>query len=500
MTQDKQSEMWKALPWKKFRKETFRLQKRIYEASRNNNIVRVLYLQKLLFTSYGARMLAIRQVTQLNSGKKTAGIDGKSSLTVKQRFLLEQELFREGMKWQHMGVKEVKIPKPDGTFRPLKIPTIRDRAWQCLVKLVLEPAHEAKFHSRSYGFRPGRCAHDAQKMIFCHLKSNSNGKSKRILELDIEKCFDRINHITIMENVIAPRFIKSGLYKCLKVGTDLDFPDQGTPQGGVISPLLANIALNGIEDIHTSVRYADDMVLILKPHDNEDVILSNITKFLAQRGMNIKLNKTRLIQATSGFDFLGWHFSVCQSGKFICRPSKTNYTNLKKKIKNLINNSTIKINDRISKITPVVRGWRNYHIYCDLSRHDLWELDNYVYKKIVKNTIYSKEDSIKLVRKAFPKIGYLTNRFVNVRQDKSPYDGDFDYWSKRKGKLYHNITSRLLQKQSYICSYCNLKFNDDEIIHLHHIDGNHNNWSSYNLTVMHKSCHQYLHSPQMQSI
>ena len=493
MTQSKSSEMWKNLPWKQFRKDTFRLQKRIYEASRNNNIARVLYLQKLLFRSYGARMLAIRQVTQLNSGKKTAGIDGKSSLTPKQRFLLEQELFREGTKWKHMGVRKINIPKPDGTTRPLKIPTIRDRAWQHLVKQAVEPAHEAKFHARSYGFRPGRCTHDAQKVAFMHLNSNANGKSKRILELDIEKCFDRINHSTIMDNIIAPKFVKFGLYKCLKAGVNPEFPDQGTAQGGVISPLLANIALNGIENIHTSIRYADDMIFILKPQDNEDVILSKIKQFLAQRGMNIKLSKTRVTQVTSGFNFLGWNFSVKDSGKFVSRPSNDNYSNLKKKVKNLINNSTIKIKDRISKITPIVRGWRNYHLYCDMSKYDLWKLDNYVFKKILKNKNYSLDSSIKLVRKAFPKIGYLMNRFINVKQDKSPYDGDLVYWSKRKGKLYNGMTLRQLQKQFYTCSYCKLQFTDDEDIHLHHIDDNHNNWSSYNLTVMHKSCHQYLH-------
>lgn len=412
---------------------------------------------------------------------------------MKQRFELEQELFREGTKWKHMGVRGVNIPKPDGTLRPLKIPTIRDRAWQCLVKLVVEPAHEAKFHARSYGFRPGRCTHDAQKVIFLNLRSNSKGKSKRILELDIEKCFDRINHSTIMDNIIAPRFIKSGLYKCLKVGVNPEFPEQGTPQGGVISPLLANIALNGIEDIHPSIRYADDMIFILKPHDNVDEILSNIKQFLAQRGMNIKLSKTRLTQATSGFDFLGWNFIVTKSGRLVSRPSSDNYSNLKKKVKNLINNSTIKINDRISKITPIVRGWRNYHLYCDMSQHDLWNLDNYVFKKILKNKNYSLESSTKLVRKAFPKIGYLMNRFVNVRQNKSPFDGDFSYWSKRKNKIYNGLTLRHLQKQSYICSYCNLKFADNEDIHLHHIDGNHSNWAPFNLTVMHQSCHQYLH-------
>ena len=119
----------------------------------------------------------------------------------------------------------------------LKIPTIADRAWQCLAKYALEPAHEATFHARSYGFRTGRSAHDAQKGIFNNLNSKQNGINKRVIELDIEKCFDRINHTTIMDNLIAPMGIKSGIFRCLKAGTNPDFPEQGTPQGGVITPL-----------------------------------------------------------------------------------------------------------------------------------------------------------------------------------------------------------------------------------------------------------------------
>jgi RNA-directed DNA polymerase len=141
------------------------------------------------------------------------------------------------------------------------VPTIADRAWQCLVKYALEPAHEAQFHARSYGFRTGHSAHDAQKFLFCNLRSSCNGKDKRVLELNIEKCFDRINHKAIREGVIAPKFIKQGIWLCLKAGIiNPQFPEQGTPQGGVCSPLLANIALNGIEDLGKSVRYADDMV------------------------------------------------------------------------------------------------------------------------------------------------------------------------------------------------------------------------------------------------
>jgi RNA-directed DNA polymerase len=127
----------------------------------------------------------------------------------------------------------------------LKIPTIADRAWQCIAKFALEPAHEANFHARSYGFRTGRSAHDAQKIVQINLNSHAKGINKRVIELDIEKCFDRISHASIMDNLIAPMGLKLGIFRCLKAGTNVEFPDKGTPQGGVVSPLLANIALNG---------------------------------------------------------------------------------------------------------------------------------------------------------------------------------------------------------------------------------------------------------------
>lgn len=211
----------------------------------------------------------------------------------------------------------------------LKIPTIADRAWQCLAKYALEPAHEATFHARSYGFRVGRSAHDAQKYLFLNLNSKVNGIDKRVIELDIEKCFDRISHTTIMDNLIAPKGIKIGIFRCLKAGINPEFPEQGTPQGGVVSPLLANIALNGIESIHRyhekpnyritentsekniiypSVRYADDMVIILRPQDDATEILSRIDEFLAARGMKVSEKKTKITAATDGFNFLGWHF------------------------------------------------------------------------------------------------------------------------------------------------------------------------------------------------
>ena len=185
------SESWKTLPWKKFRRNLFRLQRRVFKAIREGNKRKAMSLQKLILKSTAARLLAIRQVSQLNAGKKTAGIDGKKSLTFKERFELEELLKASSDDWFHQKLRSIPIPKKDGSTRMLKIPTIADRAWQCLAKYALEPAHEALFHEKSYGFRPGRSAHDAQKILQINLKSDCNGINKRVIELDIEKCVRR---------------------------------------------------------------------------------------------------------------------------------------------------------------------------------------------------------------------------------------------------------------------------------------------------------------------
>src|SRR4028118_1213740 len=318
------SEFWSKLPWKQFRRNLFRLQKRVYKAIRENDLRKVKSLQKLILKSRAARLLAIRQVTQLNAGKKTSGIDGKASLTHQERLDLSLNLKSNVNKWKHQRLREIPIPKKDGSTRLLKVPTMYDRAWQCLVKYAIEPAQEALFHERSYGFRPGRAAHDAQKYLFQNLNSQGKGITKRVIELDIEKCFDRISHTAIMDRLIAPMGIRNGIFRCLKIGVNPEFPQQGTPQGGVVSPLLANIALNGIESIHRykaggrgiepSVRYADDTVIILQPQDDAEQILKRISQFLAERGLKVSEKKTKLTATTDGFDFLGWHFKVQKNG------------------------------------------------------------------------------------------------------------------------------------------------------------------------------------------
>ncbi|NJR46340.1 MAG: RNA-dependent DNA polymerase [Hyellaceae cyanobacterium CSU_1_1] len=496
------SDDWKFINWGKLQKNLFRLQRRIFKAIREEDTAKAKRLQKLLLSSYAARMLAIRQVTQLNKGKKTAGIDGKKSLTFKERFQLEETLKQHTKDWIHQGLREIPIPKKDGSKRLLKVPTIADRSWQCLVKYALEPAHEAKFHARSYGFRTGRGTHDAQRQLFNNLNSGVNGIKKRVLELDIEKCFDRINHKSILDRVISPEYIQRGLHRCLKAGINPQFPEQGTPQGGVVSPLLANIALNGIENIGQSVRYADDMIFILKPGESADKLLTKIEEFLAKRGMNVSQKKTKVTATTDGFDFLGWHFYVQRNnGKFKSIPSMENFKNFYDKVKNIINSSNYGAETKVSKLAPVIRGWRNYHKYCkmDGSRFSLWGIAHKAFKVFLKQESINRYQAEKMIKTAFPNVGYSENRFVNVKGDKSPFDGDINYWSKRNSVLYDGATAKTLKKQNHSCGYCRLNFINDEKVELHHIDGNHDNWDNKNLLAIHRSCHQYLHMGKSES-
>ena len=197
------SDLWKSQKWKKLRQNLFRLQKRVYKAVRAGDLKKARSLQKLIMKSRAAQLLAVRQVTQLNKGKKTAGVDGKLSLNYRERMELAEKLNHYGQDWKHSGLREIPIPKKNGKTRILKVPTIADRAWQCLAKFALEPAHEATFSANSYGFRTGRCAQDVQKRLQLHLKSDCNGINKRIIELDIKKCFDRIAHSSIMDRLLA---------------------------------------------------------------------------------------------------------------------------------------------------------------------------------------------------------------------------------------------------------------------------------------------------------
>lgn len=403
---------WKNEPWKDLQINLFRLQHRIYKAAKDNDVKRIHKLQTYLVESKSARYLAVRQVSKLNTGKRNAGVDGLSKLNCKQRIQLAADL-SQLKDWKHNKLRRV-FMKENGTKRPLGIPTIRDRAMQCLIKYALEPVYESSVSDGDLGFRP-HSTWDVQKCLFHNLKSSSNGYQKTIVPIDITKCFDNINHDKLMSLVVLPNRYKNALRSALKAGVlnERDKTLTGTPQGGVISPLLTNIALHGVEDLQNErysnsrslqrgFRYADHMVFILKKNESPDKLLLKINEFLKERGLNINQTKSKVVSATEGFDFLGWHFLVKSSNnKFVSFPSKKNHNNMKKKVKEIMKDTRYPLENRLKMVKTIYRGWFNYHQYCDMSQVNLWSLHNWVYKYLRKSSKMDLRDITATVREIF---------------------------------------------------------------------------------------------------
>ena len=399
---------WHSINWRKLERSVYKLQKRIYQASKRGDVKAYRRLQKTLMKSWSARALAVRRVTQDNQGKKTAGVDGVKSLTPKQRLELTGKL---SLGTKVSPTRRVWIPKP-GTLekRPLGIPTMKDRALQALVKLALEPEWEARFEPNSYGFRAGRSCHDAIEAIY----KSIHCKSKFVLDADIAQCFDRIDQENLLIKLNTFPTIRRQVRAWLKAGV-MDgkqlFPtSEGTPQGGVISPLLANIALHGMEerikqfaetfDLKDSrggqqgkrdkraslslIRYADDFVIL---HEDLTVVQrckDIISEWLQGMGLELKPSKTRLAhthikyeQEQPGFDFLGFNIRQFPAGKHSSSKStkgkilgfKTIITPSKYKQKVHYDQIASVIDAHkaapqaalISHLNPIIRGWANYY-------------------------------------------------------------------------------------------------------------------------------------------
>ncbi len=212
-------------------------------------------------------------------------------------------------------------------------------------------------------------------------------------------------------------------------------------------------------------------------------------------GLNVKASKTRLVASTDGFDFLGWNFRVQQNGKFRCTPSEENFKAFQTKVKHIVNNSNYGAKVKADKLAPIIRGWRNYHRYCkmDGARFSLWHINHRTWKVFNRERKLNRYQVDALINKAFPSVTWAENRHTNVKGDKSPFDGDIIYWSKRNSDKYDGATAKALKKQHHTCGQCGILFNDEERVHLHHIDGNHDNWKPSNLVAIHESCHDYLH-------
>ena len=386
---------WQDIQWSTIETIVFRLQLRIFKAATAQEWQKVHKLQKLLISSQSAKYLAVKRVTQDNSGKKTPGVDNHIISSPEERFILATQLKIDG---KSSPIRRTYIPKPDGSQRPLGIPTITDRAKQSLAYLALCPEWEAQFEAGSYGFRPGRSVHDAIEAVFLGICK----KPKWVLDADISKCFDRINHKYLLEKCHTFPEMERQLRTWLKAGIldggNYAFPELGTPQGGIISPLLANIALHGLRDdldkyinqlpghkannrqSLTYIRYADDFILM---HPNKEVIeeLQSITtKFLEPVGLELHPTKTRIVHTFElyhdppGFTFLG--FDVIQKpiwkkmrtvggGKeskqaftTLITPSRESVRKHKLKIRDVIRRNRGASQERlIQNLNPIIRGW-----------------------------------------------------------------------------------------------------------------------------------------------
>ncbi len=552
---------WKEIPWKRLEKRIFKLQKRIYKASSRGESKAVRRLQKTLMRSWAAKCLAVRRVSQDNQGKKTAGVDGIKSLTPSQRLKLVSQL---KLSQKAKPTRRVWIPKP-GTEekRPLGIPTMTDRATQALVKLALEPEWEARFEPNSYGFRPGRSCQDAIKAIYQAIVQ----KSKYVLDADIAKCFDQINHKALLEKLNTFPTLRRQIKAWLKSGV-MDnktlFPtSEGTPQGGVISPLLANIALHGLENRIKQfaeslpgdkwrnrqklslIRYADDFVIL---HEDLEVVTrcqQIITDWLQGMSLELKPSKTRITHTFNyherkvGFDFLGFTIRQYKVGNYradrnnqgkplgfttLITPSKEKTLLHLEEIGRVIDSHrTAPQAALISRLNPLIRGWTNYYSTA-VSKAIFSKLDSLTYQKLrawasrrctnsnkheiankywrtVKNNnwCFSVHDGLKLIRHIDTPIG----RYIKVKGERSPFDGDWVYWCTRMGK--HPETSNriasLLKYQKGRCTHCGLFFKSNDLIEIDHViplaKGGKDKWE--NFQALHRHCHDEKTAFDMQS-
>ncbi len=540
-------EDWKMLPWKDIERNVFRIQQRIYQAERRGDYKQVHNLQRLLLRSWSARCLAVRRVSQDNRGKRTPGVDGVANLTPTQRMALIGKL-RDLANWQVDAIRRTYIEK-SGTneLRGLGIPTMSDRAGQALAKLALEPEWEAKFEPNSYGFRPGRSAHDAIEAIFNHIRL----KPKYVLDADIEKCFDNIAREPLEHklNAIGPiaRLVRDWLRAGILDGGKYLFPEAGVPQGGVISPLLCNVALHGFEKALISVskryrvaiiRYADDLVILCEDLETLLKVKREAETWLAEVGLQLKPSKTRVTHTLNehegnvGFDFLGFNIRQHRVGRYHTRTyrGKPGFKTLIKPSKKACKRQLGEMREVIRQykgapqaalvkaLNSKIRGWTQYHC-ASVAKKTFDRMDAQLFHKLYRWSRFRHPRKIGgwCVSRYWKQRGNRKNfgdgtswlvkyadrpikRHIKVRGDKSPYDGDWPYWIQRRGRDPTKPTRvlNLLKRQKCRCGLCGLYFKAEDVIETHHWDGNRmNNWYA-NLVLLHGHCHDEIHGRKCQ--
>lgn len=532
---------WESIKWDHCEAVVKKLQVRIAKATRNGNYHKVKSLQWLLTHSYSAKCLAVRKV-MLNKGKNTPGVDGHIITTDQGKGELVNCLKRRG--YRAKPLRRVHILKADGkSKRPLGIPTIKDRSMQALYSLAVTPVAEVTADGNSYGFRPERSCADAIEQCFKVLASRVD--PQWILEADIKGCFDNISHEWMLKHILLDKWILKQWLRAGYIETGKLFPtESGSPQGGLISPVLSNLVLDGIEALLKDkfgnrpiginlIRYADDFIITAKTKEClEQQVKPLLIEFLEERGLQLSLKKTRITHITEGFDFLGQNVRKYPNGrnryKLLIKPSKDNIKTFMAKIRKLIRKSRGLDQVTLIKIlNSKIRGWANYHRFVVskeiFSRMDYeiwtalwkwskwrhpqksagWILNRYFQRQNLKHFCFSgleKLDNGQTIRHTLTLMSDIPiRRHIKIKLSANPFDPDFDAyyerrtsaWMKRNSKG-RGIAYRMIKNQHGTCTQCRkaITMNDNWQLHLLTRASRGGSYRSGNLAILHDKCHR----------
>ncbi|MNF26861.1 Group II intron-encoded protein LtrA [compost metagenome] len=535
-------QQWHDIDWCRVQRNVRGMQVRIAKACQEGEWRRVKALQRMLTRSKSARYLAVRRVTE-NQGKRTAGVDRVLWDTPDAKWKAAQGLKQRG--YQPRPLRRVFIPKTNGKERPLGIPTMTDRAMQALYLLALAPIAETTGDPNSYGFRIERSTADAMGQLFISLSKKAS--AQWVLEADILGCFDHINHDWLIANVPTDKAV---LRKWLKAGVvhkgQLQATDAGTPQGGIISPTLANMVLDGLESQlkqHLGVtrakklkvnvvRYADDFVITGdSPELLESEVKPWVEQFLAVRGLRLSPEKTQIVHIDQGFDFLGWNFRK-YNGKLLIKPSKKNVKAFYRKVKEVIDtHKTVRQEDLIRLLNPMLRGWALYHqpvvakqaysrmdyrVFLKLwrwakRRHPNksleWIRKKYYQTQSEQNWVFATtlmdESGAKRDVGLYSLASTPIERHKKVSGEYNPFDPSMEEMGEKlrmermlKKLKYREQILRLFQSQKGLCVLCNQPITKETGWHDHHIiyRSQGGGDSLNNRVLLHPICHQQLHA------
>jgi len=536
---------WNAVNWQQAEASVCNLRQRIFRASKEGNFKKVKSLQKLMLRNKANALVSVRRVSQLSAGKNTPGVDKLVVKTPATRSMLAAYVMKQ-QPWRAKPARRVYIPKANGKQRPLGIPTIADRAMQAVVKNALEPYWEARFESSSYGFRPGRGCHDAIGKIYGLARPNK--RKKWVVDADIKGAFDNISHSALLELVegfpakeLIKQWLKAGF---VEEGVQHD-TDSGTPQGGVISPLLANIALHGMEDAlgikhdkrgqlvgkRALVRYADDFVIFCETEEDAVQARTEVATWLETRGLVLSPEKTKIRHLSEGFDFLGFNVRqykapmTSRSGwKLLITPSKGAVKKLTAKLRDIWLSMRGKAVDVVlKKVNPIIRGWANYYRTV-VSKATFNKLDSWLYQRCYRYAKHThplkpwkwiadkywgqmKHDSKNKWVFGDKRTGaYMLQfawtpivRHVMVQGGASPDDPELQmYWDERRKKRIQELPPKwlaLARVQKGLCTTCKGSLFNGEELHRHHVVRRKNGGSDAlaNLRLIHLFCHQHEH-------